>query len=329
MSLRFDRSSTKVLWTTRRHQPTFLRLPWLRIEPVIARRLFNQVERDFWGDQFYVDQLFGLCSQDLIAYEVQSLQRLDLVRQWIGQGRIIAWREAPPFTGPSAGDQPVDSALLAPLYRSYAKEIGMDSGTVVAPPSEGSGHKPIIPAAADVPTGERGKALPNATNESCPENNWRSESHLTAKPEVVAWLKNIEGKLEAFEQDEVLGREGGGGFLSTTTRISRLSKGTLIYRYYDTSGNASNSGGWWSTDLVMGDPRQTLALPPAKDGWSNSAKDLARARIAFDVPALTGLGAPRCSNKPGGPQQWYIALADRKRNVLCHPDDSTKPFPRE
>ena len=148
-SLRFEGRSTKVLWTTRHLRPSFLRLPWLGVEPVITRRWHSQLERNHpLGGSFWVDQLFGLCGMHAVAYQVQPAQRLEIVRQWIEQGRIITWREAPPFTGPSAGDQPVDNALLAPLYLAYAKQIGMDSGTVVAPPAEGSGHKPVIPAAA-------------------------------------------------------------------------------------------------------------------------------------------------------------------------------------
>ena len=329
-SVRLDARSTKVLWTTQRLTPTCLRVPLLRLSPEITRRLYSQLERYHpLGHDFWIDQLFGLCGMNAVAFEVQRPQRLEIVRQWIEHGRITAWREAPPFTGPSDGDQPVDNAVLAPLYRSYAKQIGMDPGTVVAPPADKSGHKPAIPTAADVPVSDRGNALPNTVDQSCPAHNWRSESHATARPEVVRWLKTVDAKLSEEEQNDVLGHKSGGGFLVTTTRISRLTKGTLIYRYYDAQGKASNAGGWWTTDIVIGDPRQTLALPPAQNGWSNSARTLARAQIAFDVPALTGLGAPRCSNKPGGPQQWYIALVDRKKNVLCHPDDPTKPFPRD
>lgn len=255
---------------------------------------------------------------------VPSAKRRELLHTWVEQGRIRAWRQIPSY-----GDQPVPDSVLAPMYRSYAKQVGMDPGTTVTAPAAGSGPKPKIPAAADVPMMERGQPLPNTVDQSCPAHNWRSESHRTAKPEVVRWLDKVDGRKTAIKQDDVLGLQSGGGFLVSTTRISLLPKGTPVFRYYDAEGKASNCGGWWTTQLIMGDPRQTLALPPAENGWSNSAKSLARAGIAFDVPALTGLGAPRCSNKPGGPQQWYISLADRMRNVLCHPDDPTKPFPRE
>ncbi len=301
------------------HTPVFLRLPWVRIDASMACRLLGEVT--LYG-QF--DQIFSLGCVAAVVPSVPADQRRELTRAWIQQGRITVWREIP-----SNGDQPVSNQILAPLYRSYATQIGMDLGTVVAPPPDKSGHKPATPAAADVPVSDRGNALPNTVDQSCPAHNWRSESHLTAKPEVVRWLKTVDAKLSEEEKNDVLGYKSGGGFLVKTTRISCLNKGTLIYRYYDAQGKASNAGGWWTTDLVIGDPRQTLALPPAQSGWSNSARTLARAQIAFDIPVLTGLGAPRCSNKPGGPQQWYIALADRKKNVLCHPDDPTKPFPRD
>ncbi len=317
-NLRFDGRSTQVLWTTRQLPPNFLWLPWLRVEPVTTRRLYRQLEHHHpLGGSYWVDQLFGLCGMHAVANHVQPAQRLDIVRQWIDQGRITAWREAPPFTGPSAGDQPVDNAVLAPLYREYAKQIGMDSGTVVAPPLGGSGPKPIIPAVAAVPPSEQGNALPNAVNESCPADNWRSENHITAKPEVIAWLRDPkkEGRTLAGKQDEVLGVNGGGGFLKSTTRISQLKKGDIVFRYYDAPGKVSNAGGWWTTQLVAGDPRQTLALPPADAKSSNSARSMVRAQIGDNITVLTGLGAPNPKHRPRSHARERIAIPS------CEPGD--------
>jgi len=330
-SVRLDARSTKVLWTTQRLTPTCLRVPLLRLSPEITRRLYSQLERYHpLGHDFWIDQLFGLCGMNAVAFEVQRPQRLEIVRQWIEHGRITAWREAPPFTGPSDGDQPVDNAVLAPLYRAYAKQIGMDPGTVVALQAGTSGHKPAIPHVAAVPPQDQGKALTNTFNESCPAEDWRSESHRTAVPEVITWLKVTGGLPTPEQQDGVLGADGGGGFLVSTTRVSTLRKGTIVYRYYDAGGGAKNDGGWWTTQMVTGDPRQTLALPPADPKYSNSAKSLARARIGFDVTALTGLGAPRCSNKPGGPQQWFISWKDRQMlDVLRHPVFPEYPMPKD
>jgi hypothetical protein len=315
-----DYHGTWVVWSTSLVAPSIFHQPWVQVDAGQASRWLDQVTGH--GE---LDQLFRIGAWDLVVPSVPSVKRVALLRAWVEQGRIRAWRQIPSF-----GDQPVPNEVLAPMYRSYARQIGMDPGTRVTAPAAGSGPKPLIPAAADVPVAERGQALPNAPlDKACPAYNWRSESHKTAKSEVVEWLRKHDGKTIPDEQDDVLGYRGGGGFLLQTTRISRLNQGTIIYRYYDAQGKTSNAGGWWTTDLVTGDPRQTLALPPAADGWSNSARSLARARIAFGITALTGVGAPRCSNKPGGPQQWYIALSDRKKNVLCHPDDPSKPFPRE
>jgi hypothetical protein len=183
-----------------------------------------------------------------------------------------------------------------------------------------------------VPVAERGQALPNAPlDKACPAYNWRSESHKTASPEVIRWLKDPEkeGRTQPDEFDKVLGFNGGGGFLVSSTRITLLPKGTILFRYYDAAGNASNSGGWWTAQLVVGDPRQTMALPPPEPTWWNSAQSLARTRLGFDITALTGIGAPRCSNKPGGPQQWFISWGDRKKGALRHPDDPSKPLPQD
>jgi len=219
--------------------------------------------------------------------------------------------------------------VLAPLYRSYAKQIGMDPGTVVAPPSAGEGHKPVIPAAAAVPAASAGQALENKVSEYCPSHNHRSESHRTATPAVMEWLRKKAEVLIPEKQDMVLGAASGGGFLISTTRVSVLPEGTPLFRYYDAAGNAGNYGGWWTTQLVVGDPRQTLALPPSEPNWSNSAKSVCHAQLGKGITALTGLGAPRCSNKPGGPQQWFIAWQDREAGVLRLPNDISKLLPKE
>lgn len=311
--------STWVVWSTSLSAPRIFNQPWVKVEAHLACRWLDQVT-----GYSELDQIFRIGAWDLVMPSVPSATRKELLRTWVEHGRIQAWRQIPSY-----GDQPVPDAVLAPMYRSYAKQIGMDPGTKVTAPGAGSGPKPATPEAADVPLGERGQVLPNATDHSCPADNWRSESHKTAKPEVIRWLQDPakEGKTLAEKQDKILGSEGGGGFLVSTTRVSRLKKGDTIFRYYDPPGKCGNTGGWWATNLVVGDPRQTLALPPAEPNYSNSAGSLARAQIGFDITALTGVGAPRCSNKPGGPQQWFISWGDRKNGVLRHPDDPSRPLP--
>ena len=205
----------------------------------------------------------------------------------------------------------------------------MDPGTAVAPPAAREGHKPTVPPAAAVPPASDGKSLENKVSESCPSHNHRSESHLTADPAVMEWLRRKAKILMPEKQDMTLGAGSGGGFLVSTTRVSELTAGTPLFRYYDAAGNADNYGGWWTTQLVDGDPRQTLALPPSEPTWSNSAKSLCHAQLGEGITALTGLGAPRCSNKPGGPQQWYISWQDRDAGVLRLPNDISTRLPKD
>ncbi len=227
------------------------------------------------------------------------------------------------------GRAPISNDVLAPLFRKHAEQLGMDAGTQVAAPAATEGAKPVVPTAAAVPPPSAGQPLGNTVSDSCPSHNHRSESHQTAAPEVMEWLRETGKVLTPRKQDEILGAVSGGGFLVSTTRVSELPEGTSLFRYYDAAGGAGNVGGWWTTQLVAGDPRQTLALPPSEPTWSNSATSLCHAQLGFGITALTGLGAPRCSNKPGGPQQWFISWQDREAMVLRLPDDISQPLPKE
>ena len=145
--------------------------------------------------------------------------------------------------------------------------------------------------------------------DTCPTFNYRSESIKTARPEVIAWLERH--MQPRFNEDGLdrwstnLGDHGGGGFLRGTTRVSTLPKGTLVYRYYAPTTGAQWTpyalGGWWSPTPIAGDPRVESALPP-----ENGAYKMCVGEIREDCEILVGLGAPRCSNKPGGPVQYLI-----------------------
>lgn len=241
----------------------------------------------------------GLDGRELVAQ----------VRGLILGGQLQCWEMADPDVLPPHG-----SSLTA-LLQAEAALAGVDPGRMVQAPTRGSA--PAAPMSAAIPASLGAAAgLPDTTDETCRADNWRSESHRTASRDVLDWLSTRLWEDTDSAKDQVLGHEGGGGFLATTCRIARLPKGTEVYRYYDVMPTYSSQvGGWWTTHLVQGDPRATLALPKG-----TAATKLCRARLGFDIEALTGVGAPRCSNKPGGPQQWYICFADRERRVLRDPD---------
>lgn len=152
----------------------------------------------------------------------------------------------------------------------------------------GSGEKDGLPDELD-PEDSRDPA-------ACTAPNTFSESMETAVPEVRAWM--IENVPETY-RDQTLGRVGGGGFLTGTARLIELPKGLRMVRAY---GNKSGAlGCWWSLYPYAGDPRVTAALPQA-----NSAEANAVGVVRRDTTGLIGIGAPRCSNKPGGPPQIWV-----------------------
>ena len=73
-------------------------------------------------------------------------------------------------------------------------------------------------------------------------------------------------------------------------------------------------GGWWFEAPLQGDPRVYAALP----SFSKAAY-MVKAHTKEEIQVLYGIGAPRCSNKPGGPEQILVAYRDyhpTKRNVM-------------
>ncbi len=237
--------------------------------------------------------------------------------------RLVAWGRVADLEGDISEEEKKDPLLRPQIYRQYARDWKVPLGAAVpiadihaalltkAKNAPQSIPPPVIATPA---TWNRAPTIEDGVSDRCPARNFRSESLKTAHQTVREWLKK-ETRTTA-QQEQILGVDGGGGFLATTTRVSRLSKGTILYRYYDNmyARGAFSTGGWWCTALVAGDPRQTLALP-----MNNRANMLAIAEVAFDTDALTGIGAPRCSNKPGGPIQWFIAYGDR---LACQNGDA-------
>jgi hypothetical protein len=143
------------------------------------------------------------------------------------------------------------------------------------------------------------KKMPNETDSKrCPSSNFRSESTATARPNVNEWLDQ-QGVAQG-RRDGILGYDDGGGFLCEQTRTGVLKKGSVIWRYVDEGGNPV--GAWWFEHPLEGDPRVFAALPPGSKGTF-----LVKGKAKENIPILYGPGAPRCSNKPGGPVQIFMA----------------------
>lgn len=159
-----------------------------------------------------------------------------------------------------------------------------------------------VPVAVFAGTGYAPKAgLPNLTDATCPSPNHRSESTTTCSPAVNQWFVNKQ--VPVPRRDESLGIDGGGGFLRSKTTVKRLPAGTLLYRYVDSA--TWPWGGWWFLKPLSGNPCAEAALPE-----TSAASVMVQARLKKDIEVLYGPGAPRCSNKPGGPEQVLIAHCD-------------------
>ncbi len=243
--------------------------------------------------------------------------------------RLVAWGRVAYLEGDLSEQEKKDPLLRPQIYQQYARAWKVPLGAAVpiadihaalltkAKNAPQSIPPPVIATPA---TWNSAPTIEDGVSDRCPARNFRSENLKTAHPKVREWLDKRDK--DKKRQEQTLGVRGGGGFLATTTRVARLTKGTILYRYYDDdySREAFSTGGWWCTALVAGDPRQTLALPT-----SNRANMLAIAEVAFDTDALTGIGAPRCSNKPGGPIQWFIAYGDRQE---CDENDKDEMLRR-
>lgn len=179
--------------------------------------------------------------------------------------------------------------------------IGHEVARKPANPRTGAPEQ-LIPVAVFAGTGAAAKAgLPNDTDGSCPSDNHRSESTSTCSPQVTAWFDR-KGVAQGY-RDGTLGHHGGGGFERGKTAVRNLFAGTKLYRYVDSA--TWPYGAWWFLQPLDGDPRVLAALPT-----DSSASVMVQSRLKRDVDVLYGPGAPRCSNKPGGPEQVFVARCD-------------------
>lgn len=151
-------------------------------------------------------------------------------------------------------------------------------------------------------TGYAPKAgLPNETDATCPAKNHRSESTTTCSPAVNQWF--VDKQVAMPRRDESLGIIEGGGFVRFKTTVKHLPAGTPLYRYVDSA--TWPWGGWWFLEPLNGNPCVLAALPE-----NSAASVMVQAHLKKDLDVLYGPGAPRCSNKPGGPEQVLIAHCD-------------------
>lgn len=224
------------------------------------------------------------------------------LRRAIASGQVAVFRRVPPMGAMGHGE--------------YAAMLGIDRGTVDHQAANAAAIDTVgatywdqatkkfipVPVTVSVFAGvDQNKALPNLTSDTCPAHNWRSESTETCDPSVHAWFNSHH--VDASRQNPTLGSEGGGGFLATTTRVKALDPGTILYRYVNDPTDPY--GGWWFENPLTGDPRVYAALPE-----SSTAHRMVKATPRERITVLFGPGAPRCSNKPGGPDQILVAYED-------------------
>lgn len=225
------------------------------------------------------------------------------LRRAIVSSQVAVFRRVPPMGAMGHGEY----AAMLGIDRGTVDQAAMAAGPVGQSSTQATvgGQQVLIPVAIFAGTGAT-TGVPNDVSETCPALNWRSENTKTCVPEVLDWFdrKHVPDDQNDY-RNKTLGGNGGGGFLTTTTRVRLLSKGTRLYRYVNDASQPY--GGWWFLKPLQGDPRVYAALP--EDSY---ATEMVQATCASDVDVLYGLGAPRCSNKPGGPEQIFIARCDHR-----------------
>ena len=207
-----------------------------------------------------------------------------LVEQIRGQ-RFRLYEELPPMKQGQSFEEYARIAHVPVMVAKPVEKLPQASSTT---PQQAYG-------VMDAPGGPGG--LSNETSPECPSASFRSERMATVHPSVLTWFNDT--KTPPGFRPDILGENEGGGFLATTTRVVPIEKGTVLFRYFGGDANALST--WWFTEPFEGDPRVFAALPV-----KSSADKLVKARVRKDIKVLAGIGAPRCSNKPGGPVQYFV-----------------------
>lgn len=243
-----------------------------------------------------------------------------LVQQWMRDGVLDRYRQAEIYRASNtSGTFPINVSdiemsrfVVAQVSAGYVRIGQLDNKvpTHAALTSE-TAQKPIdsktketkpVNVAVFAGTGYAPHAgLPNLTDDVCPSDNHRSESTATCQPAVNQWF--VDKNVRVEQQNKSLGIEGGGGFERGKTSVKSLPAGTPLYRYVDSA--TWPWGGWWFLQPLNGNPCVLAALPP-----DSAATVMVKAKLKKGIDVLYGPGAPRCSNKPGGPEQVLIAYSD-------------------
>lgn len=224
----------------------------------------------------------------------------------VNQGQMEAWLSDQLATGQlriGGLRDPVESFNQDKFQEARAKLLGGDVPKHVRP----------VPLAEQTTTytvyeGSGGTAIADendaaSENPTCPNPYHRSETLESTSPEVRDWLDTNETRGEVPQRKLLGGFAGaGGGFLEGTTEVVTVPAGTTLWRYVDEPEKPW--GGWWFFHAYEGDPRVFAALPPLSSG---NVLVQGKTKVAFQ--ALCGPGAPRCTNKPGGPPQLCIPYA--------------------
>jgi len=283
----------------------------------------------YWGQNNWVYDNHADTLQSVAAWAREAFRR----------GELCAYEELKAFTvslSSSDAGKPLTAAAYIQNAKAYAEQYDINLGrekpvTELVPIPKEKTVKPGQKLAdapqfykSDKPETDRG-ALDNKVDDTCPSHNCRSESAKTVKESGNEdAIKDFFGGEAGYKAhgNETLGCEGGGGLLASTTRVVELPEPDTLWRYC--GGDGKEGGSWWTVAPLEGDPRVECALPP-KDPNNPLSKgstggELVACRIDKNKPikVLMGIGAPRCSNKPGGPVQIclsYRAVGDPKTGI--------------
>lgn len=253
-------------------------------------------------------------------------------REAILEGEIAVYEELAKFHMRRASeDSPLTAAEYETAAKKYAQKYDISLGT--AKPTEKL--KPLpkadvnAPQIYETPTTTNPEALRNTFDDTCPTHNCRSESVESADLECSECFADQQN----YEKwgNQVLGNEGGGGFLTSTTRVVEIPLPDRLWRYC--GGDGLETGGWWSLTPLEGDPRVENALfpvdPKNPSSLGGTGEKLVACKITKKTKVLMGIGAPRCSNKPGGPLQVCFkrgTLTDPSSGVTLETQDLTKGY---
>jgi hypothetical protein len=235
-------------------------------------------------------------------------EMMPVVRTALKDGRLVVFFEEKfetlnnyiARTGENGGVDKVSTYEDAVMrFTAYAKHLGIDIGEKAKVPESNRSRTLTDGQKATIYEGSNEhKGLKDTTSDECPSDNYRSESVDTVSPTVRKWFGGDDNL--AKYGDGILGFEEGGGFLRSTTHVIRLPEGSVFWRY---CAKGTEKGCWVFFFPLDGDPRVFAALPETSPGTDLVECTFLKGTTPEDRDVLVGLGAPRCSNKPGGPIQ--------------------------